>query len=90
MVEVVRVNAQREPLALEGLTEFEILRALQGAVGGYIQVLRLLDGSIMVANEDGDLKNLPYNALASGLAGDQIVGDVVLMTAAEMWKYMGG
>lgn len=89
MVEVVRVNAQRETLTLEGLTEFEILRALQNAVGGYFTVLRLRDGRVMVTNEEGDIKNLPYNSLASGLAGDKIVGDVVVMSDADMRKYMG-
>ena len=65
-------------------TDFS-LEELQNVVGGYIEILDLHNGQIMVVNEEGKLKGLPVNTIATeaycmrfqsyfGL----IVGDVVL------------
>jgi hypothetical protein len=65
------------------------LQELQGFVGGYLESLRAPDGRIVFLNEDGKRLQLPVNAAASYLlrpmllAGDVIVGDVVLCTAVE-------
>jgi hypothetical protein len=57
------------------------LKEAQEKVGGYVEVLRggLLDEDIMLVEEDGLLKQLPYNELASWAAGRDVVGDVVVM-----------
>ncbi|MDP2663447.1 MAG: DUF3846 domain-containing protein [Dehalococcoidia bacterium] len=64
------------------------LQELQEAVGGYIEVLRLKDGYLMVINEEGRLQDLPFNPGASlicqvaglypYLGGSDIRGDVVV------------
>lgn len=57
-------------------------------VGGYIEPLRLPDGSLMLFNEEGKIYGLPVNESANRLIaafggrlpfGDQIVGDVVVV-----------
>src|SRR5215475_7933873 len=57
------------------------LTALQQAVGGYIEVVTIPDEPhlLLVVNEDGRLQELPANVTASQLAGQLIVGDVVLI-----------
>ena len=60
------------------------LEELQQQVGGYIQVLSMTvkrRKAIMVMNEDGLLRNLPKNAVASSFWGERghtIVGTVVV------------
>jgi hypothetical protein len=63
------------------------LEVLQQAVGGYIEGVRLNPAcgfTLMYANEEGLLKQLPLNPLATILAGHPIVGDVVLLSQAEV------
>lgn len=45
-------------------TDFS-LEELQGFVGGYIEIVRLNEGKIMVVNEEGKLLDLPVNLLAT-------------------------
>lgn len=53
-------------------------KELQGYVGGYIEIVRLPNNYILVVDEEGRLKNKKLNKKASELAGQPIVGDVVL------------
>lgn len=57
----------------------DTLEEWQGAIGGgYLEAV-YLDGKVMFVDEDGLMKQLPYNLMASGLAGRDIVGDVLVM-----------
>lgn len=64
-------------------TDFS-LEELQQIVGGYIEIVYLLDDYIMVINEEGKLMNLPMNAQATHIyqnhtgCYDTIVGDVLV------------
>jgi hypothetical protein len=69
--------------------EFQNLTDYQTAVGGYIEAVKM-EGHplVIVADEDGKVKNLPVNRRAtclwwllnpSGLGGDFLVGDVVIL-----------
>lgn len=51
---------------------------LHDAIGGYIELVRLRDGKLMVVDEDGHPKGREVNAVASIIAGETIVGDVVI------------
>lgn len=51
------------------------LKALQNAVGGYIETMWLEDSCVIICNEEGKLQGLPPNFL---LMGDLIVGTAVL------------
>ena len=55
------------------------LKELQGYVGGYIEIINLRSGKILVVNEEGLLKGLPQNLGASALTRGNpwIVGDVL-------------
>jgi hypothetical protein len=56
------------------------LEALQNAVGGYIETVRIrVDDAVMIVNEEGLLLGRPYNAAASGLAGQPIVGTALVV-----------
>ena len=54
------------------------LEELQEAVGGLIMVVNIACG-IMVVDEEGVLKEKSHNMVASVLANQRIVGDVVVM-----------
>ena len=56
------------------------LEELQKAVGGYFELVHV-GSHLMVVNEEGKPKGLPFNLLASELYGnpdDLIVGDVLV------------
>ena len=57
------------------------LSEMQACVGGYIELVHLKDGVILVVNEEGRLNNLKPNIIATELAGDYIVGDVLLISS---------
>lgn len=66
------------------------LEEMRTLVGGYLEVVRLPNGELMVIDEEGKLKHLLYNPVATALAaphlfpGDYIVGTAVVMTGEEM------
>jgi hypothetical protein len=56
------------------------LDEVQAFVGGYIEVVGFGNGVMMlVVNEDGQAQHLPINERASLIAGQSIVGNVVLI-----------
>lgn len=57
------------------------LESLQKAVGGYIETVpvRPWRKVVMIVDEEGVLKGKGINVIASEMAGQTIVGDVVLM-----------
>lgn len=62
------------------------LKELQDFVGGYIEIVAVKDsaltqGNIMIVNEEGKLKDLDLNQIATAIYGnsnDFIVGDVLI------------
>ncbi len=61
------------------------LEEMQSLVGGYVEVVMLWGGShYMLVNEDGALKGLPVNRLASVLLGVEVRGDVAVVPAEEV------
>lgn len=63
------------------------LRELQDAVKGYIELVYLTDGKIMVVNEEGKLNGFEINHNATKLANlpnDVIVGDVLICSNKEI------
>ncbi len=60
-------------------TPDEELHALQTAVGGYIETVTLAEDAVMIVDEEGLLKALNQNALASLVARQQIVGTALLV-----------
>lgn len=64
-------------------TDFS-LEELQEIVGGYIEIVGLMDNEIMVINEEGKLIDLPFNETATQMYQevdgfyDYIAGDVLV------------
>ena len=65
------------------LAEFNGLEPKQEAVGGLIERVWLSDDRYMWANEEGLLQKLPINPIATAIAGQPIVGDVLLVEDSE-------
>lgn len=55
------------------------LREAQAMVGGLVEVVHLRRGWILLVNEEGLLRGLPYNLTASAVAGQPLVGPVALI-----------
>ena len=64
------------------------LKAMQEAVGGYIQIIGTTDGRLMVLNEDGKRLELPFNEKATSMVrlfpNDYIAGDVIIAEEGEI------
>lgn len=56
------------------------LEALQRAVDGYIEAITLVPNkAVMIVNEEGKLRRMYPNILASAIAGTQIVGTALIV-----------
>lgn len=51
------------------------LENFQTAVGGYIETVTLAEDLVIICNEEGRLKGLPYNCTICGVS---FVGDIIL------------
>lgn len=59
--------------------KFFTLKELQDIVKGYIEIVNLQDGRLMIVNEEGKLDGLKPNQEATKLyVNDYIVGDVLV------------
>lgn len=73
---LIKEDGTEEKVRPEG--ESWTLKELQDAVDGYIELLYLSDGRIMVMDEEGYFDNKKINAKASEIAGQRIVGPVLI------------
>ena len=64
---------------IDNSTPDEELHALQAVVGGHIETVTLAEDAVMIVDEEGLLKCLNQNALASLVARQQIVGTAVIV-----------
>ena len=62
----------------------ETLEDLQKGVDGYIEPV-YTDEWVALVNEEGRLKDLPYNSIASSMLNQMIVGNAIIMTHEE-WQ----
>lgn len=49
------------------VVEWQNLKDLQAFVGGFVEALEFKDGADALINEEGKIKGLPYNPLATAL-----------------------
>lgn len=77
MAQIIKTNGEIIETQPSNGTDFS-LTELQAVVGGFIEVVHLSDGRLMVVNEEGKLDGLPINEKASELYPDLIVGDVLV------------
>jgi len=83
MVRLLKTNGE----IVENFTA-ETLKEKQDAVGGYIELIRLYDGSFLVVNEEGVYNALEINEKASEIANMHIVGDAIHLTDADVQTFL--
>lgn len=91
MALIYRASGDVENVEPKNGTDFQ-LEELQAIVDGWIEIKFLRDdeGRVMVLNEEGKLRNLPYNERATTLyrvfvyEHDFIVGDVLICDKSEI------
>jgi len=68
-----------------GATDAEHLATLRGIVGGFVECVTLpVEPTVTLwCNEDGMRLQLPLNPYATAMAGQPILGDVVLAGGAD-------
>ena len=61
------------------------LEEAQKLVGGYVELIKLPDGSQLFVDEDGRSKGLDLNPLATALYGQRIIGPALHLTGDARW-----
>lgn len=83
MAQILKTNGSWENVQPANGTDFT-LEEVRAVVGGYVELVRLWDGRLMLINEEGKLYGLPLNAEATRLflverdSYDVIVGDALV------------
>lgn len=83
MAQILRTNGTWDNVQPANGSDFS-LQEVQAIVGGYVELVRLWDGRIMLINEEGKLEGLPLNAEATRLflverdGYDVIAGDALV------------
>ena len=67
----------------------ERLVPVQKAVGGYVELVNLPDGRVILCDEEGLLKRLPVNSRATVVTGVQLVGPVLICSMDEIRRWDG-
>jgi hypothetical protein len=77
---------------IDGLDEAP-LKEVQELLGGYVEMLPTtlnmigIEGDCqMLVNEEGLIHELPHNPVASLLAAQRIVGNLVVLSGKAKWK----
>lgn len=86
MATIIYSNGTETEVSPANGTDFK-LEELQKIVGGYIEVLNLNDGRIMVVNEEGKIQGLDLNVIATYIYGrhtDCVVGNVLVCKSDEV------
>lgn len=89
MAKVIDVYGNCVEVSPKNGTDFS-LEELQTVVGGYIEIVYLDDGEIMVVNEEGKLNGLSVNGVATSYllthsdCNDIIVGDVIVCDSCQV------
>ncbi len=89
MAVLLKIDGSQQTVAPKHPPSFS-LEELQGFVGGYIEVVSLGNGSLLVINEEGKLERLAYNEQATQRAqghlwpADYIAGPAVVVSEQEL------
>ena len=88
MAQIIRVDGTLTDVEPENGTDFK-LEELKDIVGGYIEIIDLPRGMILVIDEEGKCKDKPHNPTATvafQLTGrkDWIAGDVLLCRVEQV------
>ena len=75
MADKIRVLSKRPGQPPRSVWMANSLENFQTAVGGYIETVTLAEDLVIICNEEGRLKGLPYNCTICGVS---FVGDIIL------------
>lgn len=84
MATLVKTTGDRITIVGNGPNRTLTLEQMQAAVGGYIEFAPTYGRDVVVCNEEGLLKELPPNPVASKTAGRTLVGDVLFCSDCEI------
>jgi hypothetical protein len=76
--QAINADGTRRDIAPANGTDYSLAEC-QAIVGGFIELVHACKGWILVVNEEGLLRDLPRNNVASIIAGQQIVGNAMLV-----------
>lgn len=62
------------------------LEEAQRLVGGFVEMITLDDGDQLLVDEDGRIKGLPVNSIATLIAKRLIVGRALLLCGEARWS----
>ena len=77
MAQIYRVGEKPQTISPENGHKFELEEA-QSLIGGWVELVNIGHGSIMLVDEEGHLKHLQVNNEASRIAGFCIVGTAIV------------
>ena len=76
MADKIRVITKRPGQPPRSVWMANSLKNFQNAVGGYIEAVTLATDMAIICNEEGRIRELPYNCT---ICGAQFFGDIVLV-----------
>lgn len=76
MAQLYKVSGEIVEVSPKNGTDFTF-EELQAFVDGYIEIVPVFDTKYIVVNEDGRMKGLAHNELASAMVFGQVYGDIV-------------
>jgi hypothetical protein len=83
MIQLIKSNGE----VTENFTA-DTLKEKQDAVGGYIEVVHTQQKKVLIVNEEGRIKNLPFNLKATEVAGQHIYGDVICLDLQDYINFL--
>ena len=87
MAQIIKADGTIQEVQPKNGNDFK-LAEMNEIVGGYIEIINAKDGRIIIIDEEGKLKNKPFNEEATKLyihgLQDPIVGDVLVCNQEEV------
>lgn len=83
MAKIIKVNGAIIDIEPKNGKDFS-LKELQSIVGGYIDIVYLKSGNILVVNDEGAINGSCINLRASKIYGSYLFGDVLYCKSKEV------
>jgi hypothetical protein len=74
----------RQPVTITGETIAEQNKCIRNFLGGFFEPVTISPGAVMLVNEEGLIKRLAYNSVASIIAAQDIVGPALIVGVREL------
>lgn len=84
MATLIHPDGRSETIVGEGRNKVLTLDQIQKAVDGYFQFAPTYGRDNVLVNEDGRMRGMKYNHVASNMAGQELVGPVLFCSDTEI------